>query len=99
MLLHDVPYLIHLAAGVKITGRIIRIADEDGLRPVRDEFLEFLDRRKGETGLDRRRNRLDNRTCRNSKSHIIGISRFRNNDLVTRVQTSKKCEKNSLRTA
>ena len=53
MFLNDVPYLIHLASGIEISGRIVRVADKDRLGPLGDELFELLYRRKGETCLDR----------------------------------------------
>ena len=43
MLLDDVPYLVHLCTGIKITGRIVRIADQYSLGAVGDELLELFD--------------------------------------------------------
>ena len=46
VLLHQITDLVHLPLGIEITGRIVRIADKDGLRTISDQLLEFLDWRK-----------------------------------------------------
>ena len=42
VLLHKVTYLIHLAASVKIAGRIIGITNKDGTCTVVNKFLELF---------------------------------------------------------
>ena len=52
VLLHYVTELIHLAAGIEISCRVVWVADEDGLGALGDEFLEFLHRWKRKAGID-----------------------------------------------
>ena len=98
VLLDDIANLVHLLLGIKIAGRIIGIANQDRLGPGRDQCLELLQGRQGKTLIDRGRDCLDNRTARDSESHIVRISRFWNDNLITRIEASHKGEEDRLRT-
>ena len=90
VLLHEVAYLIHLATGIQITGRIIGITNQDSAGAVVYQLLELLHFRQREPLFYGRRNRTDFSAGGNGKRHIVGISRLRHDNLVTRIKTGHK---------
>lgn len=48
ILLHQVANLIHLFLGIEVTGRVVLIADQDGVCAFIDQLLEFLHLRQTE---------------------------------------------------
>ena len=99
VLLDQITYLVHLTAGIKVARRIIGIADEDSPGTLIDQLLELLHLRKRKTFLYRGSDGAHFGTGRNSERHIVGISRFGNNNLITRIQARQEREQHSLGTA
>ena len=98
VLFHQIADLIHLATGIKISGRVIRIADKDGTGLFGNLLLELLDRRQTESVINRRLHRLHHSTATDCKRHIIGIRRIRNDNLIARIQAGHISEHYRLRT-
>ena len=90
--LYKVTNLVHFTTGIEITGRVVRITDQDGLGAFIDQLLKLFHLRKGETFFDGSGNGTDNRTRRNGKSHIVGIGRFRHDDFIPRIQATQESE-------
>ena len=99
ILLHQVTDLVHLTSGIQIAGRIIRITDQDTLGTFVDQLFKFLYFRKREPLLNCRSNGAYFSSGRNGKSHIVGVSRFGNNDLVSRIKARHEWEKYSFGTS
>ena len=97
--LHQIPDPVHLFLRIEITGRVVGIADQDGLRALVDEFLELLHLGQAETFLNGRRDGPDHSTGRNGEGHVVRIGRFRDDDLVARVQAAQESEQHSLTAA
>ena len=97
--LHKVTDLLHLTTRIKITRRVVGIANHDGARAVVDEFFKFLHLRQGETFLDRCGDGANLGTGRNGKRHIVGISWFGYDNLVARIEARHECKQNSFGTA
>ena len=95
--LHEVTNLVHLTACIEITRRIVRVTYHDCTCTRIDKFLKLLYLRKRETLVYCRSNSTDLCSCRNGKSHVVGVCRLWNDNLVTRVKTSHKREQHSLR--
>ena len=96
--LYKVTNLVHFTTGIEITGRIVRITDQDGLGAFIDQLLELFHFRKGETFFDGSGNGTDYRTRRDGKGHIVGIGRFRHDDFIPRVQATQESEQHRFRT-
>ena len=96
--LYDIPDLIHLTTRIQITRRIVRVTDQDRFGTLIDQLLEFFHFRKRKSFLYRSRHCPDHGSCRDSECHIIGISRFRYDNLITRIQATQEGKQNSLRT-
>ena len=62
ILLHHVTNLVHLAAGIQIAGRIIRVTDQNSFCAFIYQLLELLHFRQGEPFLDGSRHRADHDT-------------------------------------
>ena len=99
ILLHHVTNLVHLAAGIQIAGRIIRVTDQNSFCAFVYQLLELLHFRQGEPFLDGSRHRADHGSGRNGKRHIVGIGRFRHNDLISRIQATQKSKQHRFRTS
>ena len=97
--MNDIANTQHLLFGVQVTGRVVRIADEDSTRLVGNLFLKFLHRRQLESVLDMGLDGLDYRTARDSESHVVGVTRVGHNNLVTRIEAGHEREQNRLTTA
>ena len=97
VLLHHVAYAVHLLARVEISRRVVRVAYQYAARTLVYQLLEPLHLRQRKALLDRGRDSTYDRTRRDRKGHVIGIRRFRNDDLVSRVQTRHEGEQHSLR--
>ena len=99
VLLHQVTDLIHFPTCIQITGRVVRITNQDSLGTFIDQFLEFLYFRQGETFFNGRCNRTDLCSGRDGKCHVVGVCRFRNNDFISRIQAGKEGKKYRFRTS
>ena len=88
---------VHLRTGVKVSGRVVRVADQDRFGPFCYKFLEFLHRRQGKTRLYRRCDTFDHRTGRHGKRHIIGVRRLGYNNLIPRIKAGQEGEKHRFR--
>ena len=97
--LDQIPDPVHLLLGVQIAGRVVGIADEDGLRALVDQFLELLHLRQAEALVDGGRHRPDHGAGGDREGHVVGIRRFRDDDLVARVQAAQEREQHGLGTA
>ena len=97
VLLHQIPNLVHLPASVQIPCRIIRVTNQDTLGAFINQLLKLLYLRQRETFVDGSRHRTDNRSCRNRKRHVVGIRRFRHDNLIPRIQTAHKRKQHSFR--
>ena len=95
VLLDDVAELVHFAARVEISCRVVRVADEDGFGALCDEFLEFFYWRECETGVNGGGDCLDDCTCRHCESHVVCVCWLRNDDLVAWVEAGEECEEHS----
>ena len=93
--LHKVANLIHLAAGVEVAARIVRIADEYTFGALGDKFLDFIDMWQRESLLYRGDNRTDDGSGGNGERHVVSVCRFRNNNLISRIETGEKSKENS----
>ena len=97
--LHDVADTHHLLFRVDIPRRIVRIADEDGLRTLVDERLEILYARKRITvayiGLDGPH--LHPRL--HGERNIIGVCRLGHDNFITGIDTRREGELQRFRTA
>ena len=99
VLLHQVADPVHLPLGIQIARGVVGIADEDGLRPLVDQFLELLDLGQAEALLDGRDDRPDYRASGDSERHIVRVRRLRDYDLVARIQAAQESEQNRFATA
>ena len=97
--LHQISQLVHLFLGVKITGRIVGVTNQDGFRTRCDQLLKTLKRRQRKTFVNRRRDGLDYRTTGNGKGHVVGIGRLWHDNLITGIQAGHEREEDSLRSA
>ena len=99
VLLHHVADAVHLLARIEVTRRVVRVADQYTARTLVYQLLELLDLRQGKALLYRRRDGTDDSARRNGKSHVVGIGRLGNDDLVAGVQARHEGEQHRLRTA
>ena len=90
--LDQITDLVHLAAGIEITCRVVRVADHDGTGALVDQLLELLHLRQRETFLDGGGDGTNLGTRRDGEGHIVGICRLWHDDLITWVQTRKEGE-------
>ena len=97
--LYKVAYTVHLVAGVEVTCRVVRVADEYASCTFVDEFLEAFHRWQCKRLVNCRTYRADNSSGRYRKCHVVGICRFWNDNLIAGVKASEECEKHSLRAA
>ena len=95
--LYDITNLIHFLLCVQITGRIIRVTDQDRFGTRSDQLLKPFHRRKSKAFIDSRRNCFDHSSTGNGKRHIVCIRRFGNNNFIPRIQTSHKRKEYSFR--
>ena len=86
MFQHDVFQLLVLLLGVDITGRVVRVTDQDRLGARGDQPLELLHRRQREIVGDRRRDRLDVDARLHGEAVVVGIERLGHQHLVARVE-------------
>ena len=96
--LYQIAYLVHLLLGIEVARRVVRVADEDGLRVFVNQLLELLHLRQAETFFDGRGDRTDYRSRRDGEGHIVRIGRFRDYYLVARIKTAHEGEKHRLAT-
>ena len=75
----------HVLLAVQGSGRIARVADEDGLGPRRDELLELGHVRHLETFPDIGMDGLHRDAVHEGECVVVGIERFEDNDLVALV--------------
>ena len=99
VLLHKVAYLIHFTAGIKVAGRVVGVTNQDGTRTFVYQLLELLHFRQRESLFDGRCNRTYPGSGRDGKRHVIGISRFGHDNLVTRIEACHEREQHRFRTA
>ena len=97
--LHEIPDPVHLLLRVQVAGRVVGIADEDGLCALVDQFLELLHLRQAEALVDGGRHRPDHGAGGDREGHVVGIRRFRDDDLVARVQAAQEREQHGLAAA
>ena len=97
--LHEVPDPVHLLLGVQVARRVVGVADQDRLRALVDQFLEFLDLRQAEALLDRRHDRADHGARGHGERHVVGVRRLRDDDFVARVQAAQEGEEYRLAAA
>ena len=98
VLLHKVTYLVHFATGIKITCRIIRITDQDSPGALVNQLFKLFYFRKRKTFFYGSGNGAYLSTGRDGKRHIVSVSRFGNNNLVTRIEARQEGEQYRLRT-
>ena len=99
VLLDQVAYLVHFLAGVQVTGRVVRVANQYALGARRNQGLETLHGRQGETVLNARHDRFDNRAGGYGKGRVVGICRLRHNDFIARVKAGHERELHRFGTA
>ena len=97
--LHQVAYLVHLPAGVEIARRVVGVAYHNGPRVLVDEFLKLLHLGQRKALVDGGGDGADARAGTDGKGHIVGVSRFGNDDFVSRVQAAHEGEKHRLTTS
>ena len=86
--LDKVANLVHLPAGIEISGRVVGVADQDGACALVDKLFELLDLRQGEAFFYRSGNGTYLGTCRDGECHIVSIGRFGHDDLVARIEAA-----------
>ena len=99
VLLDQVAYLVHLAAGIEITCGVVGVADKYGAGTLVDEFLEPLDTGQCKSFLYGGGDGADGGTCRHSKGHIVGIGGLGDDNLVAGIEGTHKGKEHGLRTA
>ena len=99
VLLHDVAYLVHLAAGVEVARGVVGVTYQDGLGAFVDELLELLHLGQRETFLNGGCHGADDRPCRDGKGHVVGVCGFGHDDFVSRVQTAQEGEEHGFGTS
>ena len=90
MAAHQVADVLQLLPRVDIARGVVRVAEQDGLRARRDGLFKRFDGGQCKAVIDGREHRLDHRTARHGHRHIVGISRLRDQDFVTRVEAGQK---------
>ena len=96
---HQFPQLEQLFRRVEVAGRIVRIADEDGLGLVRDGVLEIFGGRQREPVFYSGCDSFYRESGSLGETQIVRIARFRDNHLVARVEYGEKRRKQRLRAA
>jgi len=91
-----VAELLHLALGVQVTRRIVRVTDHDGLGLIGYDLLELLDAGERETIIDCRSYGDDACTSGSGESLVIGVERLGDNNLVERIKAAHEGEKHGL---
>ena len=98
ILLDQIADLHHLLLGIEIARRIVGVTNQDSTRLLRNLLLKLLYRRQFEAVLDIRLHGFDDRTTRDRKSHIIGITGVCDDNLIARIETSHIGKHDGLRT-
>ena len=93
---HQVADLEHFFHRIQVSGRVVGVADEDTFGAGSDELLEFLYRRQLEAFVDRGGDSDDFCSGRYSECHIVGISRFWNDDFIAGIEAGHECEEHGL---
>ena len=96
VLLHEVAYLVHLAAGVEIARGVVGIADHDGTCAVVDELLKLLHLWQREAFLYSSSYGTYARARGDGKRHVVGVGWLGDDNLVARVKTRHKGEEHRL---
>ena len=92
VLLHQVAYAVHLLLGIEVARRVVRIADENGLGALVDEFFELLHLWQAEALLNGGGHSAYDCTGRNGEGHIVRVRRLRHDNLVSRIEAAHKSE-------
>ena len=98
VLLHQIAYLVHLPASIKITCRVVGVTDHNSSCALVDQFLKLLHLWQRESLFDSGGNRTDLSTCRDGKCHIVSISRLWHDNLIAWVQTAEEGKEHRLTT-
>ena len=99
VLFDQTGHLQQLLVGIKITRRVVGVANHDGLGARRDDLLKFLDGWQGKTRLDVAGNGDNLGIAQLGEGVIIGVIRFWNDDFVARVEAHGEGHLQSLATA
>ena len=86
----------HLTMAVESARRIVRIADQNGLRPVGYEFLEMFHFREGEVIFYVRLQCTHLHSRHIGESKVVRIGRLRRDQLVSRVHACQERKQNRL---
>ncbi len=87
VLLHYLGHLFQLFFGIEIAGGVAGVAYHDGAGARRDSFLELLDGRQSEAGLDIAGYGLDDSIAHAGEAVVVGVVRFGNKYLIAGVET------------
>ena len=92
-------HLQQFLVGIKITRRVVGVANHDGLGARRDDLLKFLDGRQGKARLDVAGNGDNLGIAQLGEGVIIGVVRLWDDDFVARVKAHCEGHLQSLATA
>lgn len=88
--LHEVAYLVHLAARVEVARGIVGVADEYGSGVLVDEGLKLLHLGQREAFLDGGGNGANLGSRADGKGHVVGIGGFGHDNLIAGVEATHK---------
>ena len=92
MLPDNVAQAQHLLLRIQVTGRVVRIADEDGLGARGDQGLECFHIRQAESIPDIGMNGFYRRAAGQRHGLVVGIEGLGDDDLVARIQQAQEGE-------
>ena len=94
---HDIAQLRVLLFGIDVSGRVVRVADQNRFGARRNQPFEILHRRQREVVGDGRRDRLDIHARFHREAVVIGVERLGYQYLVARVQADGHGHENRFR--